>query len=87
MTRCSVSDLTERTAITSAQFSVDAYGTRNPYTEEMSTVTSLVRKWRDHVRRVRDLRSLERAIDNATSPSMRNELLAASQRQNLYWYR
>ena len=54
---------------------------------EMTTVTTLLWRWRAHRRNRRDLRSLERAIENAPSPSMRSELLAAAQRQNLYWYR
>jgi hypothetical protein len=46
--------------------------------------TSVVRKWRDHRRQLRDLREVERAIYAAPSPNMRNELIAAAQRQNLF---
>lgn len=49
--------------------------------------TSVVRKWRDQRRQLRDLREVERAINAAPSPTMRNELIAAAQRQNLYLFR
>jgi hypothetical protein len=45
---------------------------------------STVRKWRDHRKAMRDMREVERAIYSAPSQSMRNELIAAAQRQNLF---
>jgi hypothetical protein len=53
----------------------------------MSTVTTVVRKWRDHRRQLRNIREVERAIYQAPSPTMRNELIAAAQRQNLFMNR
>jgi hypothetical protein len=50
----------------------------------MSTVTTVVRKWRDHRRSMRDLRAVERAIYSAPSNTMRDELIHAAQRQNLF---
>jgi hypothetical protein len=47
-------------------------------------VTTAVRKWRDHRKAMRDMREVERAIYQAPSPSMRNELIAAAQRQNFF---
>jgi hypothetical protein len=48
----------------------------------MSTMTSAVRKWRDRRRSLRDMREFERAVHNAPSHTMRDELLAAAHRQN-----
>jgi len=50
----------------------------------MSTMNSAVRKWRDHRRSMRNMREFERALNRAPSTSMRDELLAAAQRQNFY---
>lgn len=47
-------------------------------------MTTAMRRWRDHRKALRDLRAVEQAIYQAPSPSMRNELIAAAQRHNLY---
>lgn len=47
-------------------------------------MTTVVRKWRDHRRSMRDLRAVERAIHSAPSITMRDELIAAAQRQNVF---
>jgi hypothetical protein len=53
----------------------------------MSNVTTVVRKWRDHRRSMRDLRAVERAVRSAPSNTMREELIAAAHRQNMFPYR
>jgi len=50
-------------------------------------MTSITRRWRDRRRHLRDLREVGRAIDAAPTPSMRDELIAVAQRQNLFPYR
>jgi hypothetical protein len=47
-------------------------------------VTTVVRKWRDHRRAMRDMREVQRAIYEAPSPNVRDELLAAAQRQRIF---
>ncbi len=64
--------------------SIQVQATSVTYQGELSTVTSVVRKWRDHRRSMRNLREIERAIHSAPSTTMRDELIHAAQRQNLF---
>ena len=63
---------------------VYTYASKGQTSGEMSTMNSAVRKWRDHRRSMRNMREFERALNRAPSTSMRDELLAAAQRQNFY---
>ena len=47
-------------------------------------MTNVVRTWRDHRRSMRGMREFERAVRNAPSHTMREELLAAAHRQNVF---
>ena len=51
---------------------------------EMIIMTSIVRRWRDHHRRVRGMHDFARAVENASSHTVRDELLAAAHRQNVF---
>jgi hypothetical protein len=80
-----VSQFTEGSGIKRGLRSVYTYASPEQYRyREMSIVTTVVRKWRDHRRSMRDMREVERAIYSAPSPTMRDELIHAAQRQNLF---
>jgi hypothetical protein len=49
----------------------------------MRSVTTAIHRWRQHRRALHNLRVLQDAIDHAPSPNVRDELIAAAQRQDL----
>jgi hypothetical protein len=46
-------------------------------------MSRLAESFRDHRRAARDRRAIERAISNAATPSMRDELIMVSQRSGV----
>ena len=54
--------------------------------EEMAAV-GITRRWRDHRRMVRDNQAMARAIEGATTPAMRSELIALANSQPPHYAR